>query len=220
MGNNADSFAWPPLAIDMLRKYWADGASAGYIAGRLNAVFKAGLSRNAVIGKIGRLGLQRDEDEVRAARRESGRASGRLMSARSRERRKGIIEKAVAKCAAEPAAAAPAKPAWTPNDLTPVAPPPPPPRIPTVHVSAITGGIIPGPHPSPPRLLPLPTPAPVSGQPLTIDQLTHASCRWPIDPDGEHGWRYCGKRRDPKSRLSCYCTEHFSRSVGRARRAA
>ena len=43
---------WTDKHIDTLRKLWAEGLSASQIAGRIG-----GLSRNAVIGKIHRLGL-------------------------------------------------------------------------------------------------------------------------------------------------------------------
>ena len=43
---------WNDARVDLLRKLWADGLSASQIAGRLGEV-----TRNAVIGKVHRLGL-------------------------------------------------------------------------------------------------------------------------------------------------------------------
>lgn len=44
--------AWNDERVDLLKKLWADGLSASQIAGRLG-----GVTRNAVIGKVHRLGL-------------------------------------------------------------------------------------------------------------------------------------------------------------------
>jgi GcrA cell cycle regulator len=44
--------AWNDERVELLKKLWADGLSASQIAGRLG-----GVTRNAVIGKVHRLGL-------------------------------------------------------------------------------------------------------------------------------------------------------------------
>jgi GcrA cell cycle regulator len=44
---------WTTERVELLKQMWADGLSASNIAGRLGA----GISRNAVIGKVHRLGL-------------------------------------------------------------------------------------------------------------------------------------------------------------------
>lgn len=44
--------AWTDDRVELLKKLWADGLSASQIAGRLG-----GVTRNAVIGKVHRLGL-------------------------------------------------------------------------------------------------------------------------------------------------------------------
>jgi GcrA cell cycle regulator len=61
---------WPPERVDRLRELWAEGLSASQIAAGLDGV----VTRNAVIGKLHRLGLksglQREaeiDDAVRAA---------------------------------------------------------------------------------------------------------------------------------------------------------
>ena len=73
-----DSFPWPAAAVAMLRKYWADNASASYIAGRINAEFRprVPVTRNAVIGKVTRLKLKKSQADVRWARATSGKANG------------------------------------------------------------------------------------------------------------------------------------------------
>jgi GcrA cell cycle regulator len=61
--------AWTDDRVEQLKKLWAEGLSASQIAGRIG-----GVSRNAVIGKVHRLGL-------------SGRATtSRMKSHRSRPR--------------------------------------------------------------------------------------------------------------------------------------
>ena len=43
---------WTEERVELLKKLWSDGLSASQIAGRLG-----GITRNAVIGKVHRLGL-------------------------------------------------------------------------------------------------------------------------------------------------------------------
>lgn len=182
---------WPLDWREMAETLWMEGASAGYIAGRLNAEFKAGLTRNAVIGKVQRLGLKRSEANVRKARAEWGRKSGATHGGWGGKVR-------------------------LPKDAKPAAPDRPQPPIPTVHLSTITGCIITGPDPIAPE--PVPVSLPQSGAaPITIDALTSRTCCWPIDPTSDHPqWRYCGDVRDPKSGRDHdrgYCTAHWRRSV-------
>src|SRR5437588_10423097 len=47
-----DSRGWTEPRVDLLKKLWADGLSASQIAAELG-----GITRNAVIGKVHRLGL-------------------------------------------------------------------------------------------------------------------------------------------------------------------
>ncbi len=79
--------SWTDERIEELRKLWADGLSASQIANTLG-----GVSRNAVIGKIHRLGL-----------------SGRVKAARAPARRTTTVAAAAA------ATAARAKPASPPR---------------------------------------------------------------------------------------------------------
>jgi GcrA cell cycle regulator len=48
----ATSMAWTDERVELLKKLWSEGLSASQIAGRLG-----GVTRNAVIGKVHRLGL-------------------------------------------------------------------------------------------------------------------------------------------------------------------
>ena len=72
--------AWTDERVELLKKLWGEGLSASQIAGRLG-----GVSRNAVIGKVHRLGL-------------SGRATtSRMKSHRPRARAANANAKRVAK---------------------------------------------------------------------------------------------------------------------------
>jgi hypothetical protein len=189
-GNNTP---WPDAWVAVLERMHPKGYSASAIATQINASFRgANLSRNAVIGKIGRLGLERDE-----VHNKRNRALGRD-----------------ARLAKPSWTAKDIKPA------APPAPPVPPlPRIPVVHVSTIAGAIIPGPSPLPPRQL-VEEPAPAEGGLIDISAITARTCCWPVERDAvADEWRFCGQRRDPKSgpdRERGYCTAHWRKSIGRA----
>lgn len=190
-GNNTP---WPAEWVDVLRLMHPKGYSASTIATHINAKFRgANLSRNAVIGKIGRLGLERDEGFNRANRAGAADAGKRVKAIRRAKTQFGKGESI---------------------HILPAPPPPTP--IPVVHVSRITGAIIPGPSPIPPR--PLPEPAAATGEPITTLEITSRTCCWPLN-DGAPQWLFCGLPRDPKSgpdRERGYCTKHWHKSIGRA----
>ena len=50
--------SWTDERVELLKKLWADGLSASQIAAELG-----GVTRNAVIGKVHRLGLLRPRQE-------------------------------------------------------------------------------------------------------------------------------------------------------------
>jgi len=55
--------SWTDERVELLKKLWADGLSASQIAGRLGA----GVTRNAVIGKVHRLNLSGRAQQPRTA---------------------------------------------------------------------------------------------------------------------------------------------------------
>jgi GcrA cell cycle regulator len=70
---------WTDERVELLKKLWADGLSASQIAGELG-----GITRNAVIGKVHRLGLSgraKSSSSSGAARPRKARAQG-MMRAR------------------------------------------------------------------------------------------------------------------------------------------
>ena len=66
--------AWNDERVELLKKLWADGLSASQIAGRLG-----GVTRNAVIGKVHRLGLS---GRATTSRMKSHRPRARSQTAR------------------------------------------------------------------------------------------------------------------------------------------
>lgn len=68
--------AWNDERVDLLKKLWADGLSASQIAGRLG-----GVTRNAVIGKVHRLGLS---GRATTSRMKSHRPRVRVQAANKR----------------------------------------------------------------------------------------------------------------------------------------
>ncbi len=163
---------WTYDRVELLRKLWGEGLSGEQIASRLG-----GTTRNAVIGKIHRLGLKKSATEVSQLR--GWKNTRRPATARTNAMRFGKGEQI-------------AKPFSTP-------PSPKPRHMHPVSTSALTGAIIPGPTPTEALPIPVSLPQPDT-QPITIDQLAASSCRWPIDPTPEHPeWRYCGCPQDAKS---------------------
>lgn len=71
MCNAGDGMNWTDERVELLKKLWQDGFSASQIAGELG-----GVTRNAVIGKVHRLGLSgRGKPTVQVAARATKRAS-------------------------------------------------------------------------------------------------------------------------------------------------
>ena len=67
-GEERTAMAWTEDRVETLKKLWADGLSASQIAKQLG-----GVTRNAVIGKVHRLGLSGRATPSRPARRPAAR---------------------------------------------------------------------------------------------------------------------------------------------------
>lgn len=63
--------SWTPEGVELLKKLWAEGLSCSQIAAQLGG----GISRNAVIGKVHRLGLDRSHQRRVSAPRSGGLAN-------------------------------------------------------------------------------------------------------------------------------------------------
>ena len=186
--------SWTEERIERLKKMWHDGATASQIADELG-----GVSRNAVIGKAHRLGLEQRPSPVKAGE--------------EKEARKAKAE-APAPAAPKapkpaPAAAAPAAP-----DLTPAAPKPVNRSAPEMQFRSIgPGGFIrqgPGEQqapipPAPPRRLVPAKPSPEVADKTSLLELNDRICKWPIGHPGEPDFHFCGQQANPGFP---YCVEH------------
>ncbi|MFL0585155.1 GcrA family cell cycle regulator [Sphingomonas olei] len=211
--------SWTEERIDTLRKMWEGGQTASQIAEALG-----GVSRNAVIGKAHRLGLQSRPSPVVSKDAEA----------------KAAAAAAAAKPAPEPVVAAPPPP---PAPPPPAPPPAPAPRAasPTPAVTQVSapkpitittpleperspesmrmvrsvgpGGFVrqaPGEQqapstPAPPRRLVPAKPSPeIAGKTSLLD-LSDKVCKWPLGHPGEPDFHFCGEKVNPGFP---YCVEH------------
>jgi len=177
--------SWTEERVETLKKMWAEGQSASQIAKELG-----GVTRNAVIGKVHRLGLSN-----RAG------ASGKTTKEKTSPKAEAPAAKPKAKAKAEPKAQPAPQPAPEP---APAAAAPVPARK----------QIIPAGQPLPPQ----PSANEISpeamasvrevekkARKLTLMELTERTCKWPIgDPATEDFW-FCGLSVQPGKP---YCEAH------------
>lgn len=178
--------SWTDERVETLKRMWAEGQSASQIAKELG-----GVTRNAVIGKVHRLGLsnrapggREDEDETPVAAKPEPKAEP------------------VAAARPEPAAARPVpeRPAAAPaSNVTPL-----PVRKPIVPA----GQPLP-PQPSAneisPEALASVREVEKRARRLTLMELTERTCKWPIgDPATDDFW-FCGL---PSLPGKPYCEAH------------
>ena len=188
--------SWTEERIERLKKMWHDGATASQIADELG-----GVSRNAVIGKAHRLGLEQRPSPVKPGE-----------------------EKEAKKPAPAPAAAAPKPRSEAPaQQATPAAPAPAahaahPARqnrsAPEMQYRSIgPGGFIrqgPGDQqppipPAPPRRLVPAKPSPEVADKTGLLDLNDRICKWPIGHPGEPDFHFCGQAANPGFP---YCVQH------------
>ena len=195
--------SWTDERIDRLKALWMQGMTASQIADELG-----GVSRNAVIGKAHRLGLQSRPSPVKANEHEGEAAEP--------------APKAKVKPAA-PATPAPAREARpepqqpAPQEAAPAAAPaaaptragPPPPQVRSIG----PGGFVrQGPSdqqapipPAPPRRLVPAKPSPEVADKTSLLDLNERICKWPIGHPGEPDFHFCGRAANPGFP---YCVEH------------
>ncbi|WP_172332504.1 GcrA family cell cycle regulator [Mangrovicoccus sp. HB161399] len=184
--------SWTEERVELLKKMWSEGQSASQIAKALG-----GVTRNAVIGKVHRLGL-------------SNRTGGA-----------GTPPKPEAKPVEAQVTEAPKMEA--PKAAAPVAEPkieaePPKPREPVtsvkIAVPAARKPIVPAGQPLPPQpsanevspeALATQREAEKKAKRLTLMELTERTCKWPIgDPATDDFW-FCGH---PVQQGKPYCEAH------------
>jgi GcrA cell cycle regulator len=188
--------SWTEERIERLKKMWHDGATASQIADELG-----GVSRNAVIGKAHRLGLEQRPSPVKPGE--------------EKDQRKAAPAAAAPKAAApraEPAAKRAPAAAETPAD--PTAPPPVNRSAPEMQYRSIgPGGFIrqgPGDQqppipPAPPRRLVPAKPSPEVADKTSLLDLNDRICKWPIGHPGEPDFHFCGQAANPGFP---YCVQH------------
>ena len=201
--------AWTDERIEQLRKLWENGMTASQIADELG-----GVSRNAVIGKAHRLGLQSRPSPVKPNEAPKKAAPVRKPAPEAEAPKPAAPVQHSAPAPARPApsvAPAPAQSAAAPAADTPA--PAPQPRI----ISVGPGGFLrqgPGDQqapipPAPPRRLVPAKPSPEIAGKTTLLDLTERICKWPMGHPGEPDFHFCGEAVNPGFP---YCVEHCGRA--------
>lgn len=172
--------SWTEERVELLKKMWGEGQSASQIAKELG-----GVTRNAVIGKVHRLGL-------------SNRTGGASQASPKAESKAKEAPKAEAKERSPKPAAAPK--------------PEPAPEV--KAVSPARRQIIPAGQPLPPQpsaneispeALAKVSEIEKKAKKLNLMELTERTCKWPVgDPATENFW-FCGL---PVQQGKPYCEAH------------
>jgi GcrA cell cycle regulator len=222
--------SWTEERIDTLKTMWEGGQTASQIAEALG-----GVSRNAVIGKAHRLGLQSrpspvvSKEEARAAAEKAAAsvaapapvAAPRPSEPKPEPRPKPVV--------AAPAAAPPPPPLPVvaeeeeeddapfaaedgEDEATPAAPAPERPPQPVMR-SVGPGGFVrqaPGEQqppiaPAPPRRLVPARTAPEFADKTSLLDLNDKICKWPLGHPGEPDFHFCGDKVNPGFP---YCVTH------------
>jgi GcrA cell cycle regulator len=195
--------SWTEERIDRLKAMWTKGSTASQIAEELG-----GVSRNAVIGKAHRLGLEARPSPVKAGEEKEKKAKPAPAPKAARPaapKSAPVIEPKVGASEAPgaathaPAAAQQAKPRGD---------------GPTMQYRSVgPGGFIrqgpgdtqaPIPPAPPRRLVPAKPSADVADKTSLLD-LNDRVCRWPMGHPGEPDFHFCGQAANPGYP---YCVEH------------
>ena len=196
--------SWTDERIERLKELWSQGVTASQIADELG-----GVSRNAVIGKAHRLGLQSrpspvkaNEPEAPAAAAEKPRAAPKAKAAASPPEPQPEPK---AKAGSGRQAPAPAGPAAAPAAATT-------PSHPQVRSIGPGGFVRQGPSdqqapipPAPPRRLVPAKPSPEIADKTGLLDLNEKTCKWPVGHPGEPDFHFCGRPSNPGFP---YCVDH------------
>jgi GcrA cell cycle regulator len=187
--------SWTEERIERLKKMWHEGATASQIADELG-----GVSRNAVIGKAHRLGLEQRPSPVKPGEEKEVKKAAPA-AATAAKPTKAEAPKTTQAATASPTAAQPTAPAQrlTPQELQ--------------YRSIGPGGFIrqgPGEQqapipPAPPRRLVPAKPSPEVADKTSLLELNDRICKWPIGHPGEPDFYFCGQPANPGFP---YCVEH------------
>lgn len=193
--------SWTDERIERLKKMWSDGSTASQIADELG-----GVSRNAVIGKAHRLGLDARPSPVKAGEEKEKKLAPAA-----------VQPQAVPKAKTEAPPTKPAPVAETrPREAETVAPQLIPARPGAENVqyrSVGPGGFIrqgPGDTqapipPAPPRRLVPAKPSAEVADKTSLLELNDRICKWPMGHPGEPDFHFCGAAANPGFP---YCVQH------------
>jgi GcrA cell cycle regulator len=193
------TMSWTDERIDRLKEMWTKGMTASQIADELG-----GVSRNAVIGKAHRLGLQSRPSPVKPNEPAPARARAKAVETEPKEK--------PAREAAEAPAAVAAPPREVPAAPAPAAAAAPAHPQPQIRSIGPGGFLRQGPGdqqppipPAPPRrLVPAKPSAEVADKTSLLD-LNEKICKWPIGHPGEPDFHFCGRQANPGFP---YCVDH------------
>jgi len=189
--------SWTEERIERLKKMWHDGSTASQIADELG-----GVSRNAVIGKAHRLGLEQRPSPVKPGEEKEAKkpASAAAPAAAAPK----AAPKAEASTEPETPAPAPPHSNFRQRQLTPQE---------LQYRSIGPGGFIrqgPGEQqapipPAPPRRLVPAKPSPEVADKTGLLDLNDRICKWPMGHPGEPDFHFCGEQSNPGFP---YCVQH------------
>ena len=193
--------SWTDERIERLKELWSQGVTASQIADELG-----GVSRNAVIGKAHRLGLQSRPSPVKPNEPEPA-APAPAPKPQPKARAAEPAARAEPKAKPEPQRAA--QPQAAPAvDAKPVS------QAPQPQIRSIgPGGFVrQGPSdqqapipPAPPRRLVPAKPSPEIADKTGLLDLNEKICKWPIGHPGEPDFHFCGRQANPGFP---YCVDH------------
>lgn len=210
--------SWTDERIDKLKALWQNGLTASQIAEDLG-----GVSRNAVIGKAHRLGLQSRPSPVKpnevedvAAPRKAEPVPKTAPVTNTTEPRAVKPAESVAVAPTKPVAEVAAAPAPRPIPATHLNTPyQPPASAPTGQQlrSIGPGGFLrqgpgdqlPPATPAPPRRLVPAKPSPGMADKTSLLDLNERICKWPLGHPGEPDFHFCGDKVNPGFP---YCVAH------------
>jgi GcrA cell cycle regulator len=196
--------SWTDERIDRLKQMWEAGMTASQIAEGLG-----GVSRNAVIGKAHRLGLQSRPSPVKPTE-----------AAPPAPAPEPIVSEAPSAFAPPPPAPVAAAPLAAPATAAPVSPAAPAAPAAPVRDEPVLRSIGPGgftrqnPHeqqapipPAPPRRLVPAKPSAEMSEKTSLLELNDRICKWPLGHPGEPDFHFCGNQVNPGFP---YCLSHCS----------
>jgi GcrA cell cycle regulator len=190
--------SWTDERIERLKKMWSAGATASQIADELG-----GVSRNAVIGKAHRLGLDARPSPVKPGEEKDKKPSTSSSAAAAKPAPRADAASRRPAPAAPEQAGSPA-PERTPQRVQPEG---------IQYRSIGPGGFVrqgpgdtqaPIPPAPPRRLVPAKPSAEVADKTSLLD-LNERICKWPLGHPGEPDFHFCGNPANPGFP---YCVEH------------